>query len=362
MSDSQSTAITAIHKAEFESFAAGTLFGQGWSVLHRALDWQSVTDFLESSPELPDVLLCSTDLIGIDLESIEALKSKGIRIFLFLHEASVVRDFPDALPIPDSALELIGLVRGSIRSPLLRNSIPERRTSRARVLGVTSAHSSAGCTTLAINLASELSIAGHRTLLVDANPTAPAVAILIGEQGLHSNKGFTQVGAGFWAMEITQNTIVDSIALLDNAQYEFDFIVIDLGPTLEIAETLRGRRWSGETLVWVSSNADHLWVLAKSDSLSLHLLRKFTQELLRNSIKPEISFIQFAAKSGRRSTASDELFANAMSALGSRAAFKIPLDTRSISIAENAHETLYQSNEKSLLRKSIQGLSGEIKR
>ena len=163
-------------------------------------------------------------------------------------------------------------------------------------------------------------------------------------------------------MEITQNTIVDSIALLDNAQYEFDFIVIDLGPTLEIAETLSGRRWSGETLVWVSSNADHLWVLAKSDSLSLHRLRKFTQELLRNSVKPEISFIQFATKSGRRSTAADELFANAISALGSKAVLKIPLDTRSISIAENTHETLYQSNEKSLLRKSIQGLSGEITR
>jgi Flp pilus assembly CpaE family ATPase len=362
MSDSQSTAITAIHKAEFESFAASTLFGQGWSVLHRALDWQSIIDFLEATPELPDVLLCSTDLIGINPESIEALKSKGIRIFLFLHEASAVRDFPDALPIPDSALELIGLVRGSIRSPLLRNSIPERRASRARVLGVTSAHTSAGCTTLAINLASELTVAGHRTLLVDANPTAPAVAILIGEQGLHSNKGFTQVSAGFWAMEITQSTIVDSIALLDSAQYEFDFIVIDLGPTLEIAETLSGRRWSGETLVWVSSNADHFWVLAKSDSLSLHRLRKLTQELLRNSIKPEISFIQFATKSGRRSTAADELFANAISALGSKAVLKIPLDTRSISIAENTHETLYQSNEKSLLRKSIQGLSGEIKR
>lgn len=362
MSESQSTAITAIHKAEFESFAASTLFGQGWNVLHRALDWQSVIDFLEASPELPDVLLCSTDLIGITSESIEELKSRGIRIFLFMHEASIVRDFPDALPIPNSALELIGLVRGSIRSPLLRNSIPERRASRATVLGVTSAHSAAGCTTLAINLSSELSVAGHRTLLVDANPTAPAVAVLIGEQGLHTNKGFTQVGAGFWAMEITQNTIFDSIALLDNAQYEFDFIVIDLGPTLEIAETLSGRRWSGETLVWVSSNADQLWVLAKSDFLSLHRLRKLTQDFLRNSIKPEISFIQFATKSGRRSTAADELFANAISALGSKRVLKIPLDTRSISIAENTHETLYQSNEKSLLRKSIQGLSGEIKR
>jgi Flp pilus assembly CpaE family ATPase len=245
---------------------------------------------------------------------------------------------------------------------MLRNSIPERRATRARVLGVTSAHSAAGCTTLAINLASELSIAGDRTLLVDANPTAPAVAILIGEQGLHSNKGFTQVSAGFWAMEITQSTIADSIALLDNAQYEFDCIVIDLGPTLEIAETLSGRRWSGETLVWVSSNADNLWVLAKSDYLSLYRLRKLTQDLLRNSIKPKISFIQFAAKSGRRSMASDELFASAISALGSKEVLKIPLDSRSISIAESTHETLYQSNEKSLLRKSIQGLTGEIKR
>lgn len=362
MSEVQSTAITAIHKSEFESFAASTLFGQGWSVLHRALDWQSVTDFLEASSGVPDVLLCSTDLIGINPESLESLKSKGIRIFLFLHDARLSKEFPEALPIPDSALELIGLIRGSIRSPMLRNSIPERRATRARVLGVTSAHSAAGCTTLAINLASELSIAGDRTLLVDANPTAPAVAILIGEQGLHSNKGFTQVSAGFWAMEITQSAIVDSIALLDNAQYEFDCIVIDLGPTLEIAETLSGRRWSGETLVWVSSNADHLWVLAKSDYLSIHRLRKLTQDLLRNSIKPKISFIQFAAKSGRRSTASEELFASAISALGSKEVLKIPLDSRSISIAENTHETLYQSNEKSLLRKSIQGLTGEIKR
>jgi Flp pilus assembly CpaE family ATPase len=362
MSDSQSTAITAIHKAEFESFAASTLFGQGWSVLHRALDWQSVIDFLEASSGLPDVLLCSTDLIGVNPESIELLKSKGIRIFLFLHDVSAMRDFPDALPIPDSALELIGLVRGSIRSPLLRNSIPERRTTRAKVLGITSAHSAAGCTTLAINLASELHIAGHRTLLVDANPIAPAVAILLGEQGLHSNKGFTQVSAGFWAIEITQGTVVDSIALLDSAQYEFDFIVIDLGPTLEITETLSGRRWSGETLVWVSSNADHLWVLAKADYLSLHRLRKLTQDLLRNSMKPKISFIHCAAKSGRRSQASDELFAAAISALGAKDLLKVPLDSRSISLAENAHETLYQSNEKSLLRKSIQGLSGEITR
>lgn len=362
MSERESTAITAIHKAEFESFAASTLFSQGWNVLHRALDWQSVIDFLEGSQELPDVLLCSTDLIGLDVDAIEALKSRGIRIFLFSHEKEIPSEFPGALPIPETSLELIGLVRGSIRSPLLRSSAPEKRVTRAKVLGVTSAHGSAGCTTLAINLASELHVAGHRTLLVDADPVAPSVAVLIGEQGLHSVKGFKQVSAGFWAMEMTQSNTIELIAQLESAQYEFDFIVIDLGPTFELAQILSGRRWTGETLVWVASHGDELLVLSKLDSLSLHRLRKLTQDLLRNSVRPEITFIQSAVKSGRRASSSDEIFSGAIRALGSKQVLKIPLDARSISIAESGHQTLYQSNERSFLRKSIQELAGEIKR
>jgi Flp pilus assembly CpaE family ATPase len=296
------------------------------------------------------------------VDSIEALKAIGIRVFLFSHEKEIPKDFPEALPIPASPLELIGLVRGSIRSPLLRTSTPEKRAIRAKVIGVTSPHGAAGCTTLAINLASEFHVAGNRTLLVDADSVAPSVAVLIGEQGLHSVKGFQQVNAGYWAIEITQSNTVDAIALLEKAQYEFDFIVIDLGPTFELAQILSGRRWTGETLVWVASHADQLFVLGKLDPLSLHRLGKLTQDLLRNSVRPEITFIQFAVKSSRRASASDERFSAAIRALGSKQVLKIPLDARSISIAESAHETLYQSNEKSLLRKSIQGLAGEIKR
>lgn len=362
MIEKQSTAITAIHKAEFESFAASTLFSQGWNVLHRALDWQSLIDYLESSQDLPDVLLCSTDLIGLELNSMESLKKRGIRIFLFSHEKEIPKEFPGALPIPDSTLELIGLVRGSIRSPLLRTSTLEKKATRARVLGVTSAHGAAGCTTLAINLASELHVAGHRTLLVDADPVAASIAVLMGEQGLHSVKGFQQVSAGFWAIEVTQSNTIDAIALLEKAQYEFDFIVIDLGLSFELTQILSGRRWCGEAFVWVASNADQLFVLGKLDPLSLHRLGKLTQDLMRNSIRPEITFIQCAVKSGRRANASDELFSGAIQGLGSKPVLKIPLDARTISIAEGSHETLYQSNEKSLLRKSIQGIAGEIRR
>jgi MinD-like ATPase involved in chromosome partitioning or flagellar assembly len=360
MSKSQPTAITAIHRADHESFAASTLFSQGWSVLHRALEWDSLIEFLDTSTITPDVLLCSTDLVGFESALIEQVKARGIKVFLFRSENQKLDQDPLAIAMPTTALELIGLVRGSIRSPMVRETPRENPKNRAMVLGITSAHCSAGSTTLAINLASELNTTGKRTLLVDAHSHAPAVAILLGEQGLQNARGYQQVGAGFWAMEITQSNTVESIAALDVALQEFDFIIIDLGATHDFAQQLSGRRWSGETLVWAASSADELWVVAKSDLLSLERLRKLSQELLRNSIKPAISFVHSHSKSGRRSISADESFSIATRALTPTKILKVPLDSRSIAAAEKSQETLYQSNERSLLRKRIQEIAGEM--
>lgn len=360
MSKSQPTAVTAIHRADHESFAASTLFSQGWSVLHRALEWRSLIDFLDTSSITPDVLLCSTDLVGFESSLIEQIKARGIKVFLFRSENRGIDQDPLAITMPTTALELIGLVRGSIRSPMMREAPKENLKARAKVLAITSAHYAAGCTTLAINLASELNATGKRTLLVDAHSQAPAVAILLGEQGLQNSRSYQQVSAGFWAMEITQSNTVESIAALDIALQEFDFIVIDLGTTHDLAQLLSGRRWSGETLVWAASSADELWVLSKSDLLSLERLRKLAQALSRNSIKPTISFIHSHASSGRRSSAADESFSSATRALTPKKILKLPLDSRSITAAEKSQETLVQSNERSLLRKRIQEIAGEM--
>jgi hypothetical protein len=190
MSKSQPTAITAIHSADQESFAASTLFSQGWSVLHRALEWRSLIDFLDTSAITPDVLLCSIDLLGFEPALIEGIKGRGIKVFLFCNEGQGLEQHPMAIAMPTTALELIGLVRGSIRSPLVRDTPRENPKVRAKVLAITSPHCAAGCTTLAINLASELSTSGKRTLLVDAHPHAASVALLMGEQGLQNARGY----------------------------------------------------------------------------------------------------------------------------------------------------------------------------
>ena len=44
--------VTAISNSEQESFVSGTLFTQGWSVIHRAVDFDSLRDFVTSKPDL----------------------------------------------------------------------------------------------------------------------------------------------------------------------------------------------------------------------------------------------------------------------------------------------------------------------
>jgi Flp pilus assembly CpaE family ATPase len=243
---------------------------------------------------------------------------------------------------------------------MVRISTPDSRTPRAKIVGVAAAHSAGGCTTLAINIASELSISGKRTLLIDAHASAPSIAILLGEQGLQNAKGFQQLRAGFWGLEVTQENISESLTLFDAALYEFDFIVVDLGPIYDLAQVLSGRRWSGETLIWIASNADQLWILSKSDRPAIERLRKLVHDLSRNSMKPSITFIQAFAKSARRTTPGDDAFLTTVTSLKPKALLRYPLDSRSVIAAETSQETLFESNEKSFLRKSIQGLLGEI--
>lgn len=360
MADSNSTAITAIHDSEFESFAASTLFTEGWSVLHRALDWASLIDFLESLKKLPDVLLLSTNLKGIDLTRIRGLQDQGVRVFIFQESVDDSSAFPTSIHKPEGPLELIGLIRGSIRSPLLRSTLLTPPVVRARVLTVAGAHGGAGCTSLAINIAAELALKGKKVLLVDAHWSAQSVAILLGIQGLHSAKDFQEVSENLWAMEVTQMNIAQSVALLNRSISEFDLVVIDAGVLVDLAQTLSGRRWSGEVLVWVSVHADDLWVMSQSDRLGTERLRRLINELSKNSMKPAISCVQSFTTETKRSKENDQAFLAVTTPIRPKRILRYPLDTRSIAMAEKEQSSLYDSNERSLLRKSVLDLSGEL--
>jgi hypothetical protein len=118
--------VTAISNSEQESFVAGTLFTQGWSVIHRAVDFESLREFVTSNSEQASsaLLLYSPDLNDFEPHSFESLCLNFRQIIGFASSNSE-RSVDDGLhEIPTSAPALATFIRGYVRSPLIRKLTP----------------------------------------------------------------------------------------------------------------------------------------------------------------------------------------------------------------------------------------------
>jgi CobQ/CobB/MinD/ParA nucleotide binding domain len=349
---------TAIRGAELEGFIASTLFSQGWSVTVRALDIQSLLDYLDSNAKKTSLLLISTDIDGLTQQSLEEIKKRGVKFFLFAATASANDDFPDSVAPPTTSLELLGLIRGSLRSPMIRST--QREKIRARTIAIASPTGSVGCTTLTINLGAELAALGKKVLIIDAHAYFPAFALRLGLRGLNSTSEFCAVSPGLWALEVTQAEISTSISSLDRARLEFDFILIDHGTIRDFPAILTGRRWCNETFIWISTHADELWIMSKQEHLAAERLKVLTSELARNTIKPQLSFIQNQSTLAKRKKSEGDPFLAIVTPLRPVRIVQYPWDPRSTLAAEEERVTLLESNERGSLRKSIEHLAGEL--
>ncbi len=357
----QNLAITAISDSEEEGFLASALFNSGWQVQFRALDFQSLQTFLATFQRQQLTILLSTDLEGLTPAGISELSAQGFAIFIFTSNDDFEFANHSVLPFPKSSLELIALLRGSLRAPLLRAPADIERQKRARSVAISTVIAGSGGTTFAINLAAELSLLGARVLLVDANSDAPAIATLLDGRGLRQGDEFCNIGQNLWAMEISQASIAEDVERLYRSQFDFDFLILDIGVMRDFPQTLAGKRWSGEAINWISNNCDSLFLLSRSDHLSLHRLRNLARLISQNPIKPTLTFLHLARPYGKRGNEADSAFLACISSISSEKALALPLDVRAVQRAERERSTLYESQERSPLRKVIAGIAGQLK-
>ena len=349
---------TAIRGAEFEGFIAGTLFNQGWDVTFRALDVDSLLTYLDRSSSPISLVLISTDVEGLTPETLEQIRAKGVRFFLFASSHLNVEQFPEAISQPASSLELLGLIRGSLRTPMIRAAHKEK--IRAKTIAIASPNPTTGCTTLTINIGAELAALGKKVLIVDAHSYFPAFAIRLGERGLTDSRELRNISNQLWALEVTSEDISGALTALEKARFEFDFIIIDHGAIKDFPAILTGRRWCSEIFIWSTTYGDELWVMCKTDLVSLERLRKFTAELVRNSIKPAISFIQCGSGVNKKTKSENNPFLQCVTPLRPSRVLVYPWDTRNVVAAEEERSTLLDTNERGILRKSIRHLAGEL--
>jgi len=353
--------VTAIARAEIEGFIASTLFAQGWSVVFRAIDWQSLETFAkEKSTDLSSTLLIyGSDLPGISKEKVTQLSSKFSQVIGFATNTS--EEFGDLKQAPEIAADLVSLVRSFIRTPMIREfAQAQNQIRRAKVFAVGSAGTYTGCTLIALNLAMELSTQGKSTLLIDANFRAPSIFDLLSMRSSEIDPTWKSIAPNLALFEVTQAQATEVDSLMFRAGKEFDCVIIDLGSIAGLSNRLTDRRWTSTITTWSCDYADELIVVSRPDLLGVSRLQKVIELLNQTSIRAKINFVMNMKSSGKKGEIEQSKFLTLISPMKPFRVRSINTDNRAVLAAQDERATLIEVNERSALRKSIAELASEL--
>jgi cellulose biosynthesis protein BcsQ len=346
--------ITAIGDSEFEGFVASTLFSQGWSVIQRALSFESLKEFLSQNPHQEFILIYSSDLPGIDADAVQTLQRLVPKSFGFESSSELIQISPNLLRRPKTAHELISYVRGNVRSPLLRTSITyEKSQHRAQVIAAGSVSHFTGTTTLSINLAYESSLLGKKTLLIDANFQSPSVALLLEERTITELSTWKNICPNLYVAEATQDNLKELVQKLELSLNEFDLIVLDIGSLRRLSNLLSDRRWRSQLITWSCENADQILVTSTEDIVALANLKLITDDLQKTSIGAIVKFVLITKLEKRRRGSQHPYTHPVLMQIDSSKILTIPLDSQAVHQSRLRRLPLEQINERGALRKSI---------
>jgi len=358
------TVITAIASSDTEGFIAGTLFAQGWSVVFRAIDWDSLERYMSANHEVSRgaLLLFASDLPGITKAKVDSIGLKIRQAIGFSIDQKLDCDFIELHEVPKSTTDLVSLVRGFVRTPMVRGiNTPQRAARKARVIAVGSAGSYTGCTMLAINLAMESSILENSTLLIEGNYRAPSIAAYLAMRNINSDTPWKTIAPHLSLTEIDQEHAGSIDEFMDRAAAEFELIIIDLGSISGLSNRLTDRRWTSTMTTWCCDQADELMIVSRADQLGAHRLAQVIDLLQNTSVRANLSFVMNMKSPGKRGESEEAKFLSSTTALKPIRIRSIAKDSRAIMAAEDERATLVEINERSNLRKSIAGLARELK-
>jgi hypothetical protein len=348
--------ITAIADPDFEGLVSSSLFSQGWNVIARALDTNSLEIELSKSELGQVILIYSSDLPGLSIERLQKISRAGISFFGFADAAGSAQGLPDISPRPSSSSELLAYIRGNIRSPQLRSPLI-RSTPKlsAKIIGVGSAGHSTGNTVLTLNLAQESALRGVKTLLIDANFQAPAIATLLDLRKVSEDSKWRDISENFSAAEVTQQKVSSFDSWINEAATYFEAIYFDLGSLANFSSDLIDRRWASQIKIWVSNLAQDLVFTSSSELLQQKRLKDLLQEISQISLTPRISLAVLGAANFKKG---ESLNLNNASKMAHT--WQVPYDARACLIAIRERTTLAQVCAKSPLRKAIVNIESQI--
>lgn len=293
--------VTAIPDAESEDFLAQLLFSQGWSIIHRAFDTDSLHRFMrERSQELRTVLVYQSDFPGfspeviaeysaptvtfISLDSItftsheimvairEKLRAPMLHSIAHITEDQSANGGLTSLPVQQQSAPRQGVEGNSGIRRINRPAIPRAR--ERQVIAITGSTGAPGRTRFATLLAQELAQESS-IMLIDAD---------IRSQGMAKERKFSQ-NSRIEVVPLDRQSRPTQIPDGDETA------VVDLGTLPGLAEAVTDRRWHGSLVNNVLDRATHLVYVSKSTPTSMAELAQFHREYPLLLKRIQVSYI-----------------------------------------------------------------------
>ena len=238
--------VTAIGDAEAEDYIAQLLFTQGWNIIYRAFDMNSLQEFLNNrAKELRTVLVYRRDLTDFDISIIDSFASPSLT----------------AISLDDIAMYshlIMQHIRTHLRLPLIINkpqwSQEIQEPKKFKTILVTGTAGAPGRSTIAVNLALESNLP-----IVDLDFRSPAIKYLIERSDLN----------------------IPVLNLEEEKPREYrpsESAILDIGQLPPIGEMVNDRRWQAVLMNSAFEVATKLIYVCKANGLSLIRLTKFIEE------------------------------------------------------------------------------------
>lgn len=353
--------ITAIADPEFESLVSSALFGQGWNVIARVMDFKELQEVLICRDQRQILIIYSTDLPGADAIKIGAIANKFVRTFGFSDSAGSSRDYQDTCARPSSPEEFLRIILSNVRAPSLRSPMLQLKSKlESKVIAIGGARHSTGVTTLALNFAQESALLGINTLLIDANFVAPAISTLLDLRRLSHEPLWREISSSFSVMEINQSSIFELEQRALTASKSFAQIVIDLGSVSAFTQELSDRRWGAVAKIWASHNADNFLLTSTSDLLSQKSLNDFMQNYSKVALPSKFYSLLITSESKKGALGPKTTTAKSEGLAINTHHWNLPWDPRSCSLASRQRSTLVQVAPRSALRRQITEIAAEL--
>ncbi len=281
--------ITAIPDAESEDFLAQLLFSQGWNIIHRAFDSDSLDSFMqERGTELRTVVVYQSNFPGFTTDLLQKYSAPTIT-FISLDS------------IEFTSHEIMVAIRDKLRAPMLRLTSSEESSAKSNFSNFSNSPAieapgeSSSRDPLAsirrINRPAPGRIRERRVIAITGTTGAPGrtrFAAALSEE-LSRESAIALINA-----DIRSNGLTSERELFQKNRIEMypldresrptqlpegdETAVVDLGTLPGIAEAVSDRRWHGSLINNILDRSTHLIYLCKSTPTSMAELAQFLRE------------------------------------------------------------------------------------